>query len=57
MYKETIKDELMRILNEFFREERGNRITSNNMEGLSAKVGHTLEHNKVEEKKGKPEKE
>lgn len=43
MYKASLKGTLLKLLNEFCAEERGNRITSNNMEGLGLKINKLLE--------------
>jgi len=56
MYKEELKAQTFKLISEFLTEERGNRITSNNMMGFTAKVGNLFEVNKVEEKPKKVEK-
>jgi len=38
MDKEQFKRELIAALEEFFREEQGNRVTSNNIGGFSQKL-------------------
>lgn len=43
LYKSTLKEALLKLLNEFFAEERGNRLTSNNIEGLAVKINTLLE--------------
>ena len=56
MYKPELKDQIFKLISEFLTEERGNRVTSNNMMGFTAKVGNLFEVNKVEEKPKKTEK-
>jgi len=53
MYKEELKAQTFKLISEFLTEERGNRITSNNMMGFTAKVGNLFEVNKVKEKSEK----
>ena len=53
MYKPELKDQAIKLISEFLTEERGNRITSNNMMGFTAKVGNLFEVNKVKEKSEK----
>lgn len=58
MYKNAIKPILAEILTDFFTEEQGNRVTSNNIEGLARKVRITLDNNQVPDKppgNGKPQ--
>ena len=50
MYKPELKDQIFKLISEFLTEERGNRVTTNNMMGFTAKVGNLFEVNKVEEK-------
>ena len=51
MYKTQIKDEIIKTLNNFYQEERGNRVTTNVVDGLTLKLINLLEANKTEEKK------
>lgn len=46
MDKEAFKKEMVQLLQNFFQEEQGNRITSNNIEGLSGKIFNLI--NKLE---------
>ena len=39
----SLKSDLMAILQGFFDEEKGNRVTSNNLEGLLGKVLRAIE--------------
>ena len=50
MYKQKVKDAIMKLINDFFIEERGNRLTSNNIEGFALKMNNLLEANKFEKK-------
>ena len=50
MYKEETKNEIVKLINDFFIEERGNRLTSNNIEGFALKMNNLLEANKFEKK-------
>ena len=53
MDKEAFKKEMAQLLQNFFNEEQGNRITSNNIEGLSGKIFNLI--NKLEEReRGNP---
>ena len=56
MYKLELKEIMLKLIGEFLTEERGNRVTTNNMMGFAAKVGNLFEANKVEEKPKKVEK-
>lgn len=51
MDKEQFKKEMIELLNTFFQEEQGNRITSNNMEGFSGKLMALIDNHKSVEKK------
>jgi len=51
MYKTQIKEEIIKTLNNFYQEERGNRVTTNVVDGLTLKLINLLEANKTEEKK------
>jgi len=55
MYKLELKEIMLKLIGEFLTEERGNRVTTNNMMGFTAKVGNLFEANKVEEKPIKEE--
>jgi len=48
-YKTEVKEEIYKLINAFFQEERGNRVTSNNIEGLSLKINILLEKHEVKE--------
>ena len=58
MYKTETSAQVAKVLTEFFREEQGNRITSNNMQSLLVKVQQVFEQNMearkdVKDKEGK----
>ena len=53
-YEPKVKDELMGLLVAFFKEEQGNRITSNNVDGLTMKVSFLLRQNEVKPKEKEP---
>ena len=55
MYKPELKEIMLKLIGEFLTEERGNRVTTNNMMGLTARMGNLFEVNKVEEKQLKEE--
>lgn len=55
-YKQELKDQIIKLINEFLTEERNNRVTSNNIIGLTAKMGTLFEANKVEGKSKKNDK-
>ena len=55
MYKLELKETILKLIGEFLTEERGNRVTTNNMMGFTARVGNLFEANKVEEKQLKEE--
>ncbi|MCK4240822.1 MAG: hypothetical protein KAX30_04305 [Candidatus Atribacteria bacterium] len=55
-YKSELKDQIIKLINEFLTEERSNRVTSNNIIGLTARMGTLFEANKVEEKLKKNDK-
>ena len=52
MDKEQFKKELAQLLQGFFQEEQGNRVTSNNISGLHGKLMELLDRQK-EPAKGK----
>ena len=56
MYKPELREQTLKLISEFLTEERGNRVTTNNMMGFTAKVGNLFEVNEVEEKPKKVEK-
>ena len=47
MYKDTLKDEMLGLIADFFKVERGNRVTSFNIDGLLAKAQVILEKHLV----------
>jgi len=49
MFKTQLRDKLNKLLNDFYLEERGNRVTTNNMDGFGLKIGKILEQNEVKE--------
>ena len=46
-YESKLKDQIMGLLIAFFKEEQGNRITSNNMDGLTLKTSMLLKQNEI----------
>jgi len=56
MYKPELKDQTFKLISEFLTEERGNRVTTNNIMGFTAKIGNLFEVNDVKEKLTKIEK-
>lgn len=56
MYQDKLITEISQVIQDFFAEERGNRLTSNNIQGLSFKIKATLDSNKIEPKNKKPRK-
>ena len=55
MYKPELKEIMLKLISEFLTEERGNRVTTNNIMGFTARVGNLFEANKVKEKPIKEE--
>ena len=51
MDKEQFKKGLVTIMQDFFQEEHGNRVTSNNIEGLTAKLINLVDKHQPIEKK------
>lgn len=49
MDKAQFKEEFLAVINTFFQEERGNRITSNNIEGFIGKVLKVIDEHEPEE--------
>ena len=49
MYKEELKKEMLDLIQRYFNEEVGNRVTSFNMNGLILSVGAVFDNNKVDE--------
>jgi len=53
MYKAEIKKALHQMLIDFFNEERGNRVTSYNVNGLIGTLNSILQDNVIEEEEKK----
>ena len=53
MYKSELKDELHKVLMQFFKEDQGNRVTSFNTNGLIGTVNAALEKFEVKPKEKK----
>ena len=51
MYKPELKNELAKLISDFFIEERGNRVTTNNIAGFLAKVNIVLTKNENKKEK------
>ena len=51
MYKAELQAAINKSLTDFYLEERGNRVTSNNIDGFMLKISKVLNENKIEEKK------
>jgi len=54
MYYDKALQDISNVIQAFFIEEQGNRITSNNIQGLSFKIKSALESNKAQPKNSKP---
>lgn len=54
MYYDKALQDISKVIQDFFLEERGNRVTSNNIQGLSIKIKSVLESNKAQPKNRKP---
>ena len=54
MYYDKVLQEISKVINAFYLEEQGNRITSNNIQGLSFKIKSSFDANKAEPKSKKP---
>lgn len=50
-YKAELKEQTLKLFNAFFDEERGNRVTSNNLEGLALKFSKLLDDNEIKKEK------
>ena len=48
-YKEALKEDLVKIFNEYFQEERGNRVTSFNFNGLCMRMNQVFDENQIKE--------
>ncbi len=51
MYKAELQAAINKSLMDFFLEERGNRVTSNNIDGFMLKISKVLTENEIKEKK------
>jgi len=51
MYKNKLKQEIIKLISEFFQVERGNRVTSFNMDGLLVKIASLFEKYEMADKK------
>jgi len=56
MYYDKALQDVSNVIQAFFIEEQGNRLTSNNIQGLSFKIKAALDSNKSEPSKKKPPK-
>jgi len=56
MFKTELRENLIKLLNGFYQEEQGNRVTTNIVDGLILKIIKLFDANKVEEKPKKEEK-
>jgi len=48
----TLRSELTEVIQNFFNEEVGNRVTSNNIDGLMGKISRVIEPYEQQDKKG-----
>jgi len=51
MDKEQFKKELIALMQRFFQEEQGNRVTTNNIDGLMIKLSSLVDTHELAEKK------
>ena len=51
MYKAELQAAINKSLTDFFLEERGNRVTSNNVDGFMLKIDRILKENEFKEDK------
>jgi len=49
MYKDELAEEIQRILDEFFTQEFGNKLTVFNMKGLVLDINNAMAKNEVKE--------
>ena len=49
MYKKELAEDIQRILDEFFKQEFGNKLTVFNMKGLMVDISNAMAKNEVEE--------
>lgn len=49
MYKKEVAEDIQKILDEFFKQEFGNKLTVYNMKGLVVEINQALLKNQVEE--------
>jgi len=54
MYCDKVLQDISKVVQDFFLEEQGNRVTSNNIQGLSFKIKAAFDSNKAEPEKEKP---
>ena len=54
MYYDKVLQDISKAINDFYLEERGNRVTSNNIQGLSFKIKSAFDSNRSEPRKKKP---
>lgn len=54
MYYDKLLQDISNLISDFFTEEQGNRVTSNNIQGLSVKIKTLFESNKSQPKNRKP---
>ena len=53
MDKELLKKQIIEVLTGFFQEERGNRLTTNNLDGLGMKIIRVIDNIPVQKEKSK----
>lgn len=49
MYKDEVANDIQIVLDEFFKQEFGNKLTVYNMKGLVVEINQALLNNQVEE--------
>lgn len=50
IYKEELKKEMLDLIQQFFREEQGNRLTSFNINGLLGAMNQLFEKHRIEDR-------
>jgi len=49
MYKDKLAEDIQRILDDFFKQEFGNKLTVFNMKGLMVDISNAMAQNEVKE--------
>jgi len=53
MFKNELQDAIIKLMNNFYQEEQGNRVTTNVVDGITLKIVKVFDALKIEEETAK----